>query len=409
MQPKCCIGTTKEMLTGKEEMLTRHQMLVETSATSEKADSKAAALACRTRMDDLSIAESDFEAALDRKSRDLQDKASCMGTEMTQANLRSFRLRTPPRSAVELTSDKEDDPEAALDRVELELKCLQLELQRNKLIAKVRCFKTPSESGPPRGRRITSRSTHSRVEEWVAGQHGVRSSRASQFGGRAVNLAPSIANEDTPTEEPVDVPVMNVEPKRTESPKFGASNAAQVPVMEVSLRSELIAELKQAPKKLYNGEPHLFDYWLHNLQQRIDELQLGPREAMEVLANHSTGKPHKLIKKYSKEVDIDQQKQLHSILNKLRRRFGSSRKIASHLYDQLLRSPEIRGQESDPGVALKLRQFGDLCQTVHFAMGSAPALHLLDDFLGMQPIKNKLPEFAYSSWRRECLRYQEKY
>jgi hypothetical protein len=171
----------------------------------------------------------------------------------------------------------------------------------------------------------------------------------------------------------------------------------------------LVAELKRAPKKLYSGEPQHFDNWLLNLQQRIGELQLGPREAMEVLANHSTGEPHELIMKFSSAVHVDQQQQLHSVFKELRRRFGSSRKIASHLYDQLLRSPEIRGQETDPGVALKLRQFGDLCQTVHFAMESAPALHLLDDFLGMDPIKNKLPVFAYNSWRRECSRYQEKY
>jgi len=154
------IGSKKEILTAKEALATQHRMVIEASvayiAASEKAGSKAAASACRTRTDDLSTVKSKLEAALDRKTRDLEDRANYVGA-LTQASLRSLRLGTPPRSAVESASDEdEDDPEAALARVELELRCSQLELRRNRLIAKVKSVKSRSESGRSSGGSISS-------------------------------------------------------------------------------------------------------------------------------------------------------------------------------------------------------------------------------------------------------------
>ena len=71
----------------------------------------------------------ELEAALDRKTRDLEDRASHVGA-LTRASLRSLRLGTPPRSAIESTSDEdEDDLEAASARFELERKRSQLEYE----------------------------------------------------------------------------------------------------------------------------------------------------------------------------------------------------------------------------------------------------------------------------------------
>jgi hypothetical protein len=152
--------------------------------------------------------------------------------------------------------DDEEDPKEALARVELErkffrlvfeLKCCQLELRRNKLLAKVRSVKARRDSGKSSAGSISSQSVHSRLGERVVGEGCVRSDRASQFEGRSVSLTPSIALRDVPAAERVDVPVVNAELECIKFLNFGAINAAQTPVMEASKFT--FSELEHSSKK----------------------------------------------------------------------------------------------------------------------------------------------------------------
>ncbi|XP_018006729.1 uncharacterized protein LOC108664615 [Hyalella azteca] len=401
------IDSARETMVSMDALSARHQLLMATSAAfiaaAEKAGDTAKASTCRTRTNELSKRESNLQVSLKQKLCDLVDRVTTMDAASRDGRVRSASIKNLPRPAMEQTADNKE-PEVALARLAMERS--DIDSVPIKLEAEEKNVQDRSESCKSIRGSISLQSAHSRVGDWVATPTSGINEEVSEFVKNSDSAAPAIAMRDETAAETEVVPVNTTEETCHQSSKIRAPEVVSSPVTDPVLRSLLIAELKKAPKNPYAGELLQFHPWLQSLCQRMDALQVQPLDAIEVLASHSTGAPLNIIKIYSMD-KLDGQAKLQHILNVLKERFGSSQMIADYWYDNLLLAPKIG--DSDLNMVRKLKTFGKLCQSVSDAMELAPDLRLLDMYLGLKPVIQKLPDFVFSLWLTKCSNYEKSF
>ena len=180
-------------------------------------------------------------------------------------------------------------------------------------------------------------------------------------------------------------------------------------VTDYSARYLILSELKKTPAFPFNGNPCLFQDWFTALKHKIEPLQLSPIDQIEVFYANTVGEPRQLIETFRSVHRSDPTYALAVIEDKLSRRFGADSDIAKELMGKMDRFPLIRGAESDPDVALKVRQLSDLCVVIGAHMKSIPDLKLFDLPSGLEILRHKLPDFLNSRWRNSKFHYLKKY
>ena len=176
--------------------------------------------------------------------------------------------------------------------------------------------------------------------------------------------------------------------------------------IDSSSRFLILSDLKKAPSAPFRGEPHLFHDWLTSLYLRMDPLNLSSIDQIDVLYCNTEGHPRDLIKTFRIAYRSDPSYALDIILDKLRKRFGANREIASDLREKVEKFPLIRGSESDPSVARKLREYSDLCIILNSQIEAVRDLRLFNLPEGMELVRKKLPDFLNNSWRMFKARYE---
>ena len=314
--------------------------------------------------------------------------------EEANAQIRRESL-TPSVNPQESLAALEDDIEVELARIAFE---------RTKLNVRERRARARTESLCPGDHNSFLRSSNS-VRAWVDGG----SQRAlSDILQRVDNSSNAPGQNNIISGEQGRSRLLNPEADTFLPRHFQSTDGVPAaPTIDGATRYLLVADLKKTPSHPYSGEPHLFDRWLGDLQRKMRKLSVDPVDAMEILACHTVGEPLRLITTLSAAVSVDPERQYTSIVTELRRRFGSSYQVGRSLYDRLMRVPEIRGQDSDGSVALRLRELGDHCFVICQAIPTTPDLRVLDHAMGLEPVKKKLPSFVVSAWRKKRAKYLE--
>ncbi|KAA0183357.1 hypothetical protein HAZT_HAZT002103 [Hyalella azteca] len=174
---------------------------------------------------------------------------------------------------------------------------------------------------------------------------------------------------------------------------------------DASTRHLALAELKRKPANPFNGEAHVFRSWLRSLLHRVDPLQPSPWDTIDILEAHTVGAPNYLIQTFKAAHCTDPARALEVIFAKLNQRFGAGEEVALGLRRKLSSFPSVKSSATDPTVAARLRQLSDLCLVVCAHLETVPDLRTLNYASGLEPIRNKLPDFLDLKWRDVTNRY----
>ena len=170
-----------------------------------------------------------------------------------------------------------------------------------------------------------------------------------------------------------------------------------------------LMELKKPPAVPFSGESHQYHSWLRSLHAKLIVLSPSSMNVLDILEAHTIGRPQELVKLYTNTHGADQDEALNLVTRALTKRFGNSHEIASVLRNKLLTFPEIRGHESSPTVARKLRELSDICYLVASQIHYVPDLETLNYGSGIERIRKKLPEFINNKWRSYKYNYIDKF
>lgn len=170
-----------------------------------------------------------------------------------------------------------------------------------------------------------------------------------------------------------------------------------------------LAELKKVPAAPFAGEPHLYNTWIESIMNRTSTLSLNSMDIVDILEAHTTGEPRRVVTTFRASSGTNPDQTLSIILSKLATRFGKVSDVASSLREKLMNFPEIRGSESDPGVGVQLREFGDLCRMIVAHMSTVRDLQTLNYTSGLEPIRSKLPEYLDNKWRHHKANYKDRF
>ena len=224
-----------------------------------------------------------------------------------------------------------------------------------------------------------------RVDDWVEGT--IKTAKTGHCGG-ATTLNPD-APEFLPNLRSNERPVPT--PQRT--------NTASQELDPVS-KHLLTTALKESPKRPFKGEPQEFHRWWTSLQNRMQPLNLHPVDVIDVLESHTEGPPNDVVNTFSCSLGNRPAQALETIVDELKRRFGSPCEVSNGLFKRLHGFPKIRGSESDSRVALKLRELSDLCLVFLPHVDIIPDLAILNLNVGLSQVREKLPGFVDNRWRR---------
>jgi hypothetical protein len=170
-----------------------------------------------------------------------------------------------------------------------------------------------------------------------------------------------------------------------------------------------MVELKKTPAAPFNGDAYMFHGWINSLQNKMYPLNLQAINKIDVYEAHTTGAPREVVQTFKIAYISNPNVALKTIEEKLQKRFGSVSEISSELRMRLQKFPEIRGSENDPSVALKLRRLSDICLIINAHMDTVEDLRTFNHASGLDPVRNKLPEFMTSKWRNSKANYFVRY
>ena len=166
-----------------------------------------------------------------------------------------------------------------------------------------------------------------------------------------------------------------------------------------------LLELKKPSPDPFEGDFRVFNSWFSTLMKKMSRLQICAADAIEVLQAQTQGAPQELIKTLSSNFTATPEQQLDSIQLELKRRFGSSRHVAESLYMTLSELPTI--SEDAPDFYNQLRKFSDTCLLVSFQVDQCQDLCFLNTNWGLDPIRQKLPQYMIRDWRKIRKTYME--
>ena len=159
----------------------------------------------------------------------------------------------------------------------------------------------------------------------------------------------------------------------------------------------------QVPKNTYNGEPHLFQSFINQLNSHIQGIPLTPWDHMCVLEARTTGHPQRIVQSHMNSGNPDPQRTLNELYSELYRRFGSGNRVAHTLTSKLIALQPIKSADQTD----KLEELLEICKSIR------NNLHLqeLQEFnisTGIQKIWSKLPSPFQNAWRSQNLDYSRR-
>ena len=191
----------------------------------------------------------------------------------------------------------------------------------------------------------------------------------------------------------------NFIPRHTHQPDHNHPQASFQALSAHLLKTDLI---KQGIEK-FNGTPHRFWPWIGKLEEYMTNLSLTPREILAVLISHSEGDPQQVIRNHQDSRGTITMKDVEIVWKELTERFGSDSQISSELTTLIKEFPPIKGKD----LTAQLDRLVDLCKIVLYNQEKCEDLKFLNHSLGMECIREKLPDFIQVEWRKIGSRYKK--
>ena len=139
----------------------------------------------------------------------------------------------------------------------------------------------------------------------------------------------------------------------------------------------------------FDDVPENFRPWKSSFRSVVDQVNLNPKEELDLLVKWCGNKSSELIKKI-RAVHIERPDLgLVAAWARLTEDFGRPEVIAISLINKVKNHKKIHNADHK-----MLRDFGDALLMLEYAKadGGLPGLEYLDTFMGINPLTNKLPE-----------------
>ena len=153
--------------------------------------------------------------------------------------------------------------------------------------------------------------------------------------------------------------------------------------------------LLKKPETPYNGEPHLFQAFLHQLNSKMKGIPLDPWETICILEVHTSGKPQQIVRSYMINGSANPSESLRNIEEELLQRFGCGIRVANTIIQKIESLSPIRNVYNSD----KLDQLLEICKLIDTNMSTIPELQQFNNSTGIQRLWSKLPDQFQNSWR----------
>ena len=176
-------------------------------------------------------------------------------------------------------------------------------------------------------------------------------------------------------------------------------------ILENQLRDARLAALTKPPENPFcgNRDPREFERWLNKLELKMNQLGGDPWDQIDILERHTVGDARKLVQSLSANFNLDGGTVLDNIKSELRFRYGGDLAVARAVLNDIAKLPQMSNNDNPETLAKNIRSLSDLCCETTLRKNSE--LVIFDTTLGLQIIRNKLPRFIDTKWRRCKLEY----
>ena len=183
----------------------------------------------------------------------------------------------------------------------------------------------------------------------------------------------------------------------THVPRPASAVAQPSPVDGTSMHL-IRQQLFQKSSHPYSGEPHHFNSWMNNLNNRTSGIPLSPWDKLLILEANATKEPLRVIQKHILIGGVNPTAAFTNALEDLRERFGSEVRIANELIRQLESIEQIKSNHQTH----KLNDLLDVCEQIQANLAFTDELSVFNTSYGSRQIWQKLPESMQNSWRTTC-------
>ena len=153
----------------------------------------------------------------------------------------------------------------------------------------------------------------------------------------------------------------------------------------------------------FDGSPINFWPWLNKVQDYTRMLRLTPLQILQLYESHTTGDPQKMIAQQLASTGSITLADVDDVRQTLTRRYGSTQKITNEILDKINKLPFIK----NPNIGDQLEKLYDFCKIVRYNSTRCPELKMMDLWVGLNPIRSRLPEFIKREWAKLGQRYED--
>ena len=202
----------------------------------------------------------------------------------------------------------------------------------------------------------------------------------------------------------------NCELKSDLDPNIGieaGDRSLYLDILEAQLRDARLAALVNPPENPFcgNKDPREFLRWINKLEAKMNQLGGDPWDQVDILERHTVGDARKLVQILSANYNLDGNTVLNNIKSELRFRYGGDLVVAQAVLNDIAKVPQMSNNDNPETLAKNIRFLSDLC--CEAALLENSELLMFDTTLGLQIIRNKLPRFIDTKWRRFILEYMQ--
>ena len=132
-----------------------------------------------------------------------------------------------------------------------------------------------------------------------------------------------------------------------------------------------------------------FHAWEQSIKNRMASVHLSPMDEIQVLMANTSGKAKQVVETYHLAQNADLNQALANIWYELRRRYGTTHKIATAVLETMEKLPKIK---MDAKLADNLDLLTDACVVAESQMSNVKDLQVLDFACTQKLVIAKLPD-----------------
>ena len=156
--------------------------------------------------------------------------------------------------------------------------------------------------------------------------------------------------------------------------------------------------LLQKPERPYNGEPHLYQSFMSQLETKVKGIPLDAWDRILILEAHTTGKPQQVDRSHMTNGSADSSATLEDILGELKRKFGLGTKVAATIINKIEDLQLVKSIHNTE----RLEELLEISKLIRTNLSSTEELQKFNGSIGIQKLWSKLPEPFQNSWRTVC-------